>query len=166
MYRDRSQIQVWSQVSAGSHLGKAFFPLMTWEDRETKPPRVPESHSLTLGPSSCSVGQICPFSPQFPHTSQNWSTQLLHANGTLQQGGDNVSLHLYLKSSEHRQGPFWKAEFMAELTNSAIASLVHSSLSPRPRARAPTSSPALCLPGTLQRENSWANTKHFSQLII
>lgn len=49
---------------------------------------------------------------------------------------------------------------MAELTNSAIASLVHSSLSPRPRARALTSSPALCLPGTLQRENSWANTKH------
>lgn len=36
----RSQIQVWSQVSAGSHLGKAFFPLMTWEDRETKPPLV------------------------------------------------------------------------------------------------------------------------------
>lgn len=50
-----------SQISAGSCLGKVFLLLINWESREEQL----DSHSLSLGPSSCSVGQICPFLAQF-----------------------------------------------------------------------------------------------------
>lgn len=77
-----------SNISAGSCLGKVFLLLMDWESREIEKP---DSHSLTLGSPSCSVGQICPFLPQFPHSS--WA--LLPARerrakpllGTLHAGG-------------------------------------------------------------------------------
>lgn len=54
-----------SHVSAGSCLGKVFLLLMNWKSREEQL----ASHSLTLGLPSGSVGQICPFLAQFPHSS-------------------------------------------------------------------------------------------------
>lgn len=55
-----------SHISAGLCLDKVFLLLMNWKSRESEQP---DSHSLALAPPSCSMGQVCPFSPQFPHSS-------------------------------------------------------------------------------------------------